>query len=879
MAEAFQYCELWSGVEAAGGIRLGFFMPLAPKRVRRTTGDDAFTLTLPKANRLAALAEKGCVVREVLSADGATVREWPVDTTARGSGTTLVVTLNCIGLLLTLTNYPITTTDADGFVYTDAPAIQLTPSTIFSSFVLAGTPSWLATGTVTPTALAEIPFSQDTALSGARRIEQLIPGYETSLRRNGGTQYLVDYAVLGGSATAVALRTAKNIKTLTRTIVAGQVTRVNQIQGASGDDGPTTIAWAYWEVVSTSGAGPFQVVLKAIHGGDGPIKYDNQLNHALLPGGANSLYLAKANGTFIQITGSTASTQAVTVSSLTGITAGDWVRVVASATGKHLTSLDAPVELAAYGVLAGAFTSAWDDTVCVVKNPLMADWASTAPDGWTGGGITKTTTAGNWLTAGQAILINTALSADSLLASPPSRTWFIRPRRTTYSAATWIRLRALPGNSGVVFQIKVNGTVVGSPLLYAGPANIWVQLKLEGLDLSAYVGTTVTLSVELRNGDGFANPNILIDSMYLGPSLTVRGVTIGANASRTWQQVNNFLDDNRGLQVSFQGTFADLARAGLPAQTDITLGGQALIADDELGPVTTRILEIDDDPTDPSDTTVTFSTLPSRLSRIQVDPAPLVIPLFDPISATIVATTNARNAAMQIKAKVTASDATTATVTLEVLDTLGGSPAITPDAFGCTIASGSGIGPYVVNRPASGAGVGRVAFTATLAGRTSVWDAVDIPEQDPPTITLSSLPSGTKSVRLSPSGLIPLVNGTVLAANADTSVQSQTGANVEQYQMALDMLPEGCTIIQLSADITGFVEVDIMRNNGTSVGNVVGSGGFSSVSTSLSEAIGTGGSANRYTILVSFNGGSVPADRKFRSVTVYYTSPNLQATT
>src|SRR5690606_38474257 len=204
-------------------------------------------------------------------------------------------------------------------------------------------------------------------------------GYEASLEPNGTTEYELHYRALGASLPTLYLRPGKQVRTLRHEEVPGQITRLTQIAGADGDDGPSGIAWAYWEVTATSGSGPYLVTLGAIHGGPGPIAFDDQLNHSGLPGGANSLYLEKRDGTFIQITDSIASTQQVQVSSLTTLSVGVWVRIVASSSGRHLTSLDAPAELASHGIVARRYESAWGDAVCVVKNALQEAWPSTLP--------------------------------------------------------------------------------------------------------------------------------------------------------------------------------------------------------------------------------------------------------------------------------------------------------------------------------------------------------------------------------------------------------------------------------------------------------------------------------------------------------------------
>jgi len=734
VAESFQYLELWTKLQAQGGTRSGFFLPINPRRRLGLKGEDSLTFAIPKTHALADSFTKLRAVREILSADGATWREWLVDRTTRASGDELLVTVECFAPLRLLANYPVTTTDADGYVYRDTPAIQLSPTNVITSFLRSNTPSWIETGTVTPTALTEVPFAGDSALSGARRLEEVVPGYEASLEPDGTTAYDLNFTARGASAATLYLRTAKNIQAMRKEVLPGQITRLTQISGADGDEGPSGIAWAYWEVVSTSGAGPYNVVLQAIHGGDGPIAFDDQLNHANLPGGANSLYMRKRDGTYTQITDSIASSQTIVVASITNVSAGDWVRIVASSTGKHLSSLDAPTEIAATGVLAGRYESGWDDAVCVVKNALQESWPSTLPASWTGVG-TKTTTAGEWLTSGAALSINSAYSEGQQLAAPPARSWYIEPRRTVWSAVAWIRMR---GAGEVALRVKVNGTVVGAPLVYASPLNAWRQLKLEGLDLSAYQGTTVTLTVEIVKAVAYGTANLLVDSICLFPSVSARGVTTGSNAARIWQGANAFLDVQRADQVSYQGTIADLDRMGRTNQQPVVIGGAVVVADDEFDTVTARVVEIEDIPGDPRSAQVTIATLPPRFSRQQSKPLELVIPYFEPIQVRA-ADRDTRNAALTIKATVSASDASTVTVDLTVQDTLGGSPSVAYAAFGAVYSSGSGVGPYVFTKPSVGAGTGRVVFTATLAGRTEVYDAVDVPAQEATALTGPSL--------------------------------------------------------------------------------------------------------------------------------------------
>lgn len=911
MAERWQYLELRS---ALGGTCLGFMMPIGGRRRLSVNGDDAFSFNIQADHRLVPQIEKGKIVREVLSVDGATWREWEVKDYRLGA---VLMFIECRPIMEMLKAYPVHLVDGDGYVYTDAPAIQLPPATMISSRILSTTPAIFGLGTVTPTALGEVPFSGDNARSGLLRMEEIFPPYNAQLRWS-ATQYLVDFIQIGAGAPILYLRDMKNIVAIEKRTTQDHINRLTQIRGADGDDGPTGIAWAYWEVEATrptpnlvlqsealnaspwsnasdgtntgdgitadttlapdgttsadtititatasgraqsvsfigdgtkaisvylkqstptttdlqlfdatasivrhgvrvtwSGGVPalttvngtgtlftptdvpgfpgwyriafapsgviaansnvvyiipanvignsviawgvqaenaatpgpyikrgssadFLVKLKAIHGGDGPIKFDNQFNHANLPGGADSLYLETAGLTYLQITGSVAATQELKAPVTTGLTAGDRVRICASATGKHLTFLDAPAEIALYGVQPGAFESGYDDTHTVNKNAMQAAWATPAslPDGWTGLGA-QTTTAADVISSGKALLINQSVADGAQIAAPPAAVVKIRARQTKWCATAWIKLKAAFGAGGITFQLKANGVVVGAGLLYGAPSTytvgVYRQLILRGLDLSALVGTSPSLVAEIIKSGGTGTVNMVVDDICLTPSISERAACDGSNDARTWQEANRFLDAARASYYQWPVTDADLARNGITAEAGASLGGTVVMETEKYGTVSARILQINDVPEDPSQgASYEISTLPPRFSRAKVKPAEFLIPFGVPQEVTT-AQVGEANAVLIVKVITPFTQtATQVTVNLTVMDTRGGAPVVTAVALGgASIASGSGAGPWVINKPAAGAGIGRVVWTAHLDGRTDVWDAVDVPEQAP----------------------------------------------------------------------------------------------------------------------------------------------------
>lgn len=769
MPEAFQYFELRTAI---GGAALGIMQPIGSRRRLSVNGDDALSFNIQADHRLVPQIEKGKIVREVLSVDGATWREWEIKDYRLGA---VLMFIECRPIMEMLKAYPVHLVDGDGYVYTDAPAIQLPPATMISSRILSTTPAVFALGTVTPTALGEVPFSGDNARSGLLRMEEIFPPYNAQLRWS-GTQYLVDFIQIGVGAPILYLRDMKNIVAIEKRTTADHINRLTQIRGADGDDGPTGIAWAYWEVTAKSGADPnVLLTLAAIHGGDGPIKFDGQFNHANLPGGVSSLYLESITHTYVQITDSIASTQQLKVAAGAAFAVGNRVRVCASSTGKHLTFLDAPAEIALYGVQPGAFESGYDDTHTVNKNAMQAAWATPAslPDGWTGLGA-QTTVSADVISSGKALLINQSVADGAQIAAPPAAVVKIRARQTKWCATAWIKVKAAFGAGGITFQLKANGTVVGAGLLYGAPSSytvgVYRQLIVRGLDLSTFVGTSPSLVAEIIKSGGTGTVHMVVDDICITPTIGERAACDGSNDARTWQEANRFLDAARASYYQWPVTDADLARNGITAEAGASLGGTVVMETEKYGTVSARILQINDVPEDPSQgASYEISTLPPRFSRAKVKPAEFLIPFGVPQEVTT-AQVGEANAVLIVKVITPFTQtATQITINLTVMDTRGGAPTVVGVAVGgATIASGSGSGPWVINRPAAGAGVGRATFTASLPGRADVWDAIDVPEQvaaalvytecqakitavtaTTVTVTVTSVsPSGTPTVQL-----------------------------------------------------------------------------------------------------------------------------------
>lgn len=740
--------ELWTSYQADGGTRVttaGFFpVPSFAEDDLGVDGQDRARAGWPKSLPKAAQLTRGRVLRFVW--DDATWAEWEIDKPTVASGTEdALYTVDLLPVQDRLRRVPVEFTDGDGFVFHEVPAFHLTPTVTVEDVLFAQAPAWFTTGTITPTERTEVQFSSDNALSGLVKYAQSL-GADYWFTP-GASSYALNLGVRGGSADPVRFRGGKNIRQVRRTVGGDQVTRVRAF-GAEGDDGgASTLGWAYVKVTGLSGA---LVTLGPIHGTGGDlIGYDDQFNHANL--GA-TIYLEKIDGSLTAIVDTTASTQQVQVASATGITVGDWVRLVASSGGKHLTFLDAPAEIAAHGVRPGDCRSEWDDTLNLIDNPLFATYTTSpgTPDGFStaAGTLTRETATGNWITAGQSckVVLGTGVTAAFLSRA---KSWRIPKRRSTFSAIAWIRPTALSGGT-IGFRLTVNGSPVGEELLYRSPLNQWVQLKVEGLSLASLEGLTRTIGFELRAvldpGSGAVTGTVYVDSVQVSPSVTARPITHGANATRVWQQALQYLDEHRPEPVALTYDVLDLARAGIPRTAAIEVGGTAIADVEELNllGVSGRVLRRRRDLINQLLTEVTVATVATALPKRLASPTPLTIPFFDPVRS-VAAGRDTRQAVQLLKAEITATAAATVTITLTHSDLLNGSPTISYVVYGSVAyVSGSGLGPYVFTRPTTGGGLGAVIFTSKIPGRSDVSVPVEIPENGLDTGVISGVIS-TKS--------------------------------------------------------------------------------------------------------------------------------------
>lgn len=744
---ALAYVEVWSDLPGAGGVLLGRLpAPVEAEDQCSVDGRETASASWAKSHpTVATLAIRGRVARFVF--DDTTFTEWDIHQTSITSGHgDLLYRIACTGIADRLNRFDIRLVDGDGFVFFDVPAFQQDPADILSDWILADAPPWLVPGGVDETELQEIQFSKDTGLSGTIKLATQL-GKEWWLKQGAGDTYELHIGVRGTGATSPRLRAGGNLIRVTRTVGGDQITRIRPV-GASGDDpGPSTLAWAYWEVTAVAGD---LITLGPIHqSGPGPIAFDDQFNHAQL---GFTAYLERRNGTKTAITDSIAATQQLEVADPTNIAVGHWVRIVASSAGEHLVRLDAPPAIASEGVHLGEYNSPWDDTVNLLGNAIMQ--RHTNPAGAADG---ITTVVGTFSRETDPALCLPGLgvscmkverdsgSAESILFHR-SEPHYIHPRKAILSATVIQRMTART-KGRLRVRILVDGNPVGEPLYYENPLNQWKDLRLEGVSLAPFAGAVHNVGIEVAgvtdpSNTGFT-ATFYVAAWQLSFTQTARPITWGSNPARSWQNALTFMRQRMGTPETFGLEVLDHARAGLSMHAPFALGAWGPLDCDELGiaGLSVRIVGRRRDLRRERLTALTVTTAPIHLPKRLSAPKPLEFPFFEPVRSTL-ANRDARQAAQLLRARVTAVTKTTLTVALDHVDLLGGTPTIVATPLGgATIASGSGLGPYVINKPGLGGGGGRVLFTAQIPGRTDVIDAVDVPESSYAALQIRIVPT------------------------------------------------------------------------------------------------------------------------------------------
>ncbi len=588
----FARAEVWSTYASNAGARLAFFgKVIEPCELQETLqGDDRVTITCPADDQAVAFLVKRRVIRVVLS--DASFTEWRIQSiTKRHGDDGDAVTIVAVSPLYDLADATvIREVLASGVPSFSVGLVQVTATEVIDNYILTqpefvsgGAYDYFARGTIEPTAKFDIEFSKATPLALLRAIAEAarnpttLQPAEIRIRRNGTTNYLIDILHEIGSTQPIAdLRSKKNI--LEHEYTTDATEQVSVVIPFGSDDGlgePATIARAAW-TLDNGAANVFEITDP--EGGPSPVLEDDQLN---------GLYVVPdGNGALIQIVDSAAGNPAtVTLASSAGITDGRQYELRANASDELLVEVSSPSALATYGRKVGPVDrSDLHGVRNLVRNPYFRTWTtpSNAPDEWT-----KAVSAGATFTQNTDPLY-TQYGGNSVKVSSGGVTTFAQvtlstdlfyPRPMLGASLYSYRIRLFPkvwsGTARImVYLLAENGitqtaTHVWVPTNFpfgggdAIPIGNWIDIGLEGIDLSAFLaGAKLVVVIMVGDTVNPGSAELYFDAAMVVQSPTSPSVWVeysGANA--LWHAGNLALANNKDGVDAYEIDLLDRTRA------------------------------------------------------------------------------------------------------------------------------------------------------------------------------------------------------------------------------------------------------------------------------------------------------------------------------
>jgi hypothetical protein len=787
---AFQRLECWSNLQCAGGARQLVLSELvALTETRSVIGEQSLTATLRFSTTLMSTLLEWKVLRVTYADD--TFDEWRIVSLGEGrdsAGAALVVVkalwpevdLASLGMILR--------TESDGMVRPDFEALGLTPAQHLSSFILpalsAAGATWFAAGTITPTAPVDVVYAWSTP-KAAIDLLATQTGYEFQLRRNGTTQYLIDLiATVGGSASTVLFRAARNLAGLTRQRSAVELVSRVYPKGTNEDGVSATMARARWKVTAVD-TGLDDVTLADPVGGDGPILFDDQFN---------GKYLRRVSGTLDAIVDTFLATQKIRVADASVYAVNDLVEFRADSSGTDLIALDSPAAIALYGAPKVLPVDRPDipGTVNLCPNPAQRAWAgasSVPADSWAKVGsctVTQTTTASFWRTGGQSTRVQTA--ADGVGLEVGNATIVPTTGRPYFSGYVSLQLAAgkvrleLVASDGATTWVIPSGT---EQKAWTNVLNGWVDLGISGIDLKA-LGTGAT-TVRLRVvQDGAGTADFYVDCAQITQSAGQLPFIEGSGGTQLWQEGNRVLEQQGTPAVRYDVDILDLNRLNPTtwAADALVLGQTVAVYDAELNIVgSTRALEYTRDLLVNADTKAVLSNRPedltdeavrrSRSRRLMRETPlgnpPVVTPFYDRVNG----------APYQIQVTLQAVPAG-----CTIYKWVGLSTDAVPIAGSASYTAYSV--PFVVSLDASTTANGVVAAYAVIGGRQSPVGVFTLPLSPQPAapITLSEPTGGTLRISWAPNAWVRRVAVYRRLTNWPTLDGTSTGTPDPAYRVA-----------------------------------------------------------------------------------------------
>lgn len=625
----YERLEVWDTVEADSGVRLNVFPPndvLSIKLQERTDGRDKLVATVRRSSTIWSSVSSRRVIRVVDEVLG--FSEWRIskilqeDSAAGG----LVGVIEAESIRQDLLDGVLEDTlDNNSIIYEFE--IAQTPANLIANFILAAAKSYFAAGVIDPTDVITLTTEWDSPLSALQQIAKETNS-RLAIRRNGTTNYLIDLLIDATPANPSSeIRTGKNVIGVKHeTKVDKLATRVYP-RGEAIEEIYLTMAEAVWKVVSIS---TLDVVLVDPNSSNGPIAFDDQFN---------GKYLEKTDGTYVEITDTIFSSQIVVVSSGTGISADDLVKIRLNSSGDQLTYLDSPADQVSLGVVPRVLDrSDIPHVQNLVANPQLsgAYSAGVAPN-WN---KINTGTAAENVNAlyhrrdsksqkFSGTLDGEGIQSDAITIVPTENS----PHFSAYFTL-WIK-------EGRV-RFEWYDVTNDKPILsgsegknHSSEVGVWVDFGLAGVDLFKEGTTSVKLSIVI---DGDQTTEFYLDSAQLTRSAGHLPFFAGDGAVKLWLAANDELIVRGTPETVVTVNIVDLFRlnpTAWPYDELILMDPIRIIDDDMSVNVITRIVELQHSVLEDGVVSVGLSDKPEDMTdimfrtrrRVRVNPT--VNPRFD----------------------------------------------------------------------------------------------------------------------------------------------------------------------------------------------------------------------------------------------------------
>ena len=629
------HLEVWSDLERACGVRLGFLRPIyvpgqSPITIEELGGQERLLFQAPiGAPGWAHVVEKR-VIRAVFrppeESGRETWAEWRIVrvATAADESDARTGSVECESPLYDLGSATVEEVQANGTVEHAFDRFGLTPFQHLEAILGYARP-YLRAGSIEATEALDLSY-RGTSLA---MVDQLADAtaLEYELVRTVSGHYRLDARErIGADAPTVMLRFRRNERSLQYEGDAGEsYQRVTPLTQA--EDGlPLHMGDAQWQITAVAAAaGPNGGDLLQLAGG--PIGFDNQLDglHA---------ELASNPAQIRQISATLYATQQIEVPAGETWPVGELVRIRRDNLGTQLTFLEHPEARALYGGPAGyAWRTVLERSdIPPIDNlqgfPFVDRWDETGPLGYTavaGAAITKNT-AGLYRRYGDASARVVAAAAGDGLQGD----WYpVAPTAQRPHASAQAALFVVSGQVRLVWEIQDAAGAVSTVLGPNDPGftsrlNEWTDvdkaLAVGGIDLQALGAVAFRLRLEAKDGPAEWYVDALQVTQQASPPPSWYD---GLASNDLWRAANAFLREHAHPRRRYRGSFADLERLApgrYPGEA-LRKGALVRLTDERLGiDVYVRIVGLRRDLYVPRATDVELASRKPDLTQVVIEP-------------------------------------------------------------------------------------------------------------------------------------------------------------------------------------------------------------------------------------------------------------------